>query len=58
MKPACVDACSFGARLIGNIRDPWDIVSRIIKTERTAVLKEEFGTKPHVFYLGLDSIVR
>ncbi len=58
MKTACVDACAFGARQIGNIKDPEDPVARIIKTERTAVLKEEFGTKPHVFYIGLDSIVR
>lgn len=58
MKTACVDACAFGARLIGNIRDPNDPVAKIITTERIAVLKEEFGTKPHVFYLGLDSIVR
>ncbi|MEW6410704.1 MAG: 4Fe-4S dicluster domain-containing protein [Nitrospirota bacterium] len=58
MKTACVDACAFGARQIGNIKDLEDPVARIIKTERTAVLKEEFGTKPHVFYIGLDSIVR
>lgn len=58
MQPACVDACAFGARQIGNIKDPTDPVGKIIKTERTAGLKEEFGTKPHVFYIGLDSIVR
>ncbi len=58
MNPACVDACAFGARMIGNIKDPTDPVGKIIKTERTGVLKEEYGTKPHVFYIGLDSIVR
>jgi Fe-S-cluster-containing dehydrogenase component len=58
MKTACVDACPFGARLIGNIRDPGDPVTKVIMTERVAVLKEEYGTKPQVFYLGLSKEVR
>lgn len=58
MKPACVDACSFGARDIGNIKDPEDPVTKIIKTERIQVLKEDFGTGPQAYYLGLDSEVR
>lgn len=58
MKTACVDACPFGARRIGNLMDPDDPVTRIIMTERVAVLKEEYGTKPQVFYLGLSREVR
>lgn len=58
MKPACVDACPFGARKIGNIRDPEDPVTRIITSEQVNVLKEEFGTKPQVFYLGLSREVK
>jgi Fe-S-cluster-containing dehydrogenase component len=58
MKPACVESCAFGARLIANLRDPEDPVTKIITTERVAVLKDEYGTKPHVFYLGLDASVR
>jgi tetrathionate reductase subunit B len=58
MKSACVDACPFGARRIGNLRDPDDPVARIIKTERVNVLKEEYGTKPQVFYLGLTMEVK
>lgn len=58
MRPACVDACPFGARLIGNITDPEDPAAKIIKTERVAVLKEEFGTKPSVYYLNYDSLIR
>jgi tetrathionate reductase subunit B len=58
MQPACVECCSFGARRIANLNDPDDPVARIIKTERVSVLKDEYGTKPHVFYLGLDSEVR
>jgi len=58
MKSACVDACPFGARRIGNLRDPNDPVTKIIMSERVAVLKEEYGTKPQVFYLGLSKEVR
>jgi Fe-S-cluster-containing dehydrogenase component len=57
-EPACVDSCAFGARRIANLRDPDDPVTKIITTERVAVLKDEYGTKPHVFYLGLDASVR
>jgi len=57
-KTACVEACPFGARQIGNIRDENDPVTHAILTKRVAVLKDEYGTKPHVFYLGLDERVR
>src|SRR5512136_1346307 len=58
MKSACVDACPFGARQIGNLMDPDDPVTRTIMSERVAVLKEEYGTKPQVFYLGLSKEVK
>ena len=58
MKPACVDACPFGARRIGNLLDPNDPVTRIIEDERVSVLKEEYGTKPQVYYIGLSKEVK
>jgi len=58
MMSACADACPFGARRIGNIRDPQDPVTKIITSEQVSVLKEEFGTKPQVFYLGLSMEVK
>ncbi len=58
MRTACVDACAFGARRIGNINDPDDPVARIIMTERVNVLKEEYGTKPQVYYLGMSKEVK
>ena len=58
MKTACVDACPFGARLVGNLLDPSDPVTKVITTERVSVLKEEYGTKPQVFYLGLSMEVK
>jgi tetrathionate reductase subunit B len=58
MKSACVGACPFGARLIGNIKDPDDPVTKIIMRERVSVLKDEYGTKPQVYYLGLSKEVK
>ncbi|HET6514829.1 MAG TPA: 4Fe-4S dicluster domain-containing protein [Thermodesulfovibrionales bacterium] len=58
MKTACVEACPFGARMVGNIMDPNDPVAKTIKTERVGVLKSEYGTKPQVYYVGLDEEVR
>ncbi|MDH5299553.1 MAG: 4Fe-4S dicluster domain-containing protein [Desulfobulbaceae bacterium] len=55
---ACVQACPFGARQLGNLKDPDDPVTKVIMTERVAVLKDEYGTKPQVFYIGLDTNVR
>jgi tetrathionate reductase subunit B len=58
LDPACVGACPFGARQIGNIKDPNDPISKIIITERVGVLKEEYGTKPQVYYRGLSKEVK
>ena len=58
LETACEQACAFGARRLANLRDPEDPVTKLITTERVAVLKDEYGTKPNVFYLGLDASVR
>ncbi len=58
MKTACVEMCSFGARQIGDLKNPKDPVTKTIMTQRVAVLKDEYGTKPQVFYIGLDESVR
>jgi Fe-S-cluster-containing dehydrogenase component len=58
LKTACEQACPFGARQLGNLRDQADPVTKRIMTERVAVLKDEYGTKPQVFYVGLDERVR
>jgi Fe-S-cluster-containing dehydrogenase component len=58
MKTACVQACPFGARQVGNLKDPNDPVTKTVLTQRVAVLKDEYGTQPQVYYLGLDEHVR
>jgi len=58
METACAQNCPFGARQIGNIKDPNDPVTKVIMNERVSVLKDEYGTKPQVYYIGLDTIVR
>ncbi len=55
---ACAQACPTGARVIGNLRDPEDPVSKTIMNERVGVLRSEYGTKPQIFYLGLNKEVR
>jgi len=58
LKSACVQACPFGARQMGNLKDPSDPVTHTIMTQRVGVLKSEYGTKPQVYYIGLDERVR
>jgi tetrathionate reductase subunit B len=58
MKTACVQACPFGARSIGNLRDPNDPVTKEVLSKRVGILKDEYGTKPQVYYIGLDENVR
>ncbi len=58
MKTACVAACPFGARQIGNLKNPKDPIAKTILTKRIGVLKDDYGTKPQAYYIGLDKSVR
>jgi len=55
--PACVETCVGGARLFGDLNDAGSEISRRMKAAagRTSVLKPEAGTRPNVFYIGLDN---
>ena len=55
---ACAQACPFGARRIGNLRDPRDPVAKAVLNQRVGILREEFGTHPNAYYIGLDKEVR
>jgi molybdopterin-containing oxidoreductase family iron-sulfur binding subunit len=49
--PACVEACSEGAIVFGDISDPTSEVSRMLRTRYTLRRKPALGTSPHVFYV-------
>ncbi|HEX9779047.1 MAG TPA: 4Fe-4S dicluster domain-containing protein [Geopsychrobacteraceae bacterium] len=55
---ACAQACPFGARRIGNLRDPDDPVAKTVMTQRVGILRDEYGTNPQVYYIGLNEEVR
>jgi len=56
--PACVQACPVGARVFGDMKDPESAVNKILDKERINVLKPDLGTKPKVYYIGMDREVR
>ncbi len=51
--PACVETCTGGARVFGDINDPESEVSRLIRQHRPLVLQAGKQTSPNVFYIGL-----
>jgi molybdopterin-containing oxidoreductase family iron-sulfur binding subunit len=51
--PACVSACPEGAIVVGDLNDPADPVSTLIAKKNPSVIREDLGTKPKVYYIGL-----
>ena len=58
LPPACVEVCPVGARVFGDMKDPESPVRKLIREEMTQVLKPALGTKPKVYYAGLQEGVR
>lgn len=55
-EPACVTACRRrgpGALHVGDLDDPDSTVARLIATNPVKRLREDLGTEPKVYYLGL-----
>ena len=54
--PACVEACGkagAGALMVGNLNDPDSDVSRLISGNTVKRIREDLGTEPKVYYIGL-----
>lgn len=56
--PACVETCVGKSRVFGDLSDPDNEVSRLIRSHPVQVLKPEHGTSPQVFYIGLNEALQ
>jgi tetrathionate reductase subunit B len=55
--PGCVNTCVGGALTFGDLNDPESEVVTLLEKNGFRVLKEEAGTRPQVYYIGLESDV-
>ena len=52
--PACVTTCVGRARVFGDLNDPDSEPSKLLAHFPHVVRHPEYGTKPHVFYIGMS----
>jgi tetrathionate reductase subunit B len=55
--PACAEVCPVNARIFGDLDDPTSAVSVALTEKRVRVMKPALGTKPRVYYTGLEGEV-
>ncbi|HUI89480.1 MAG TPA: 4Fe-4S dicluster domain-containing protein [Anaerolineales bacterium] len=53
--PACVSICPTKARIFGDVNDPNSNVSQLLDQHATYRLRENLGTKPHVYYIPAEA---
>jgi Fe-S-cluster-containing dehydrogenase component/formate-dependent nitrite reductase membrane component NrfD len=54
LEPSCVVVCPTQSIFAGDIHDPTSKISQMLGRHETTVKQPEQGTKPHVFYKGVD----
>lgn len=54
LEPACVVVCPTDAIVTGDLDDPTSEIARIVARDAVAVRAPEQGTKPKVYYRGVD----
>lgn len=55
-RPACVEACAQigeAAIMVGDLNDPESNISRLIASAAVKRIREDLGTAPKVYYIGL-----
>ena len=55
--PACAEVCPVNARIFGDRNDPASAVSVALTERRVRAMKPSLGTRPRVFYTGLEGEV-
>jgi Fe-S-cluster-containing dehydrogenase component/formate-dependent nitrite reductase membrane component NrfD len=54
LEPACVIVCPQRAIIAGDLDDPGSEASRIVAREKVSARKPEKGTRPKLFYVGIE----